>query len=340
MGTALAADRLIRCNAGAKKYHKRGDTGRLVDEVNGRSVPLGPPRVPDWLIPGPIRPPLPQTGADLAREVTEKKLIEYAEFADALVGEGDYERAITEYKRVAFLANSSVVDAWSKSRIGQSYYEGGKWEEAASSFMAAAKDSPTMTDRRNACFRAAASYFNAGRYDESSDHLARCVSENPIADSECRQTVHLRFLNGLNAFASGEWLGSAGEFNELAASCPDWKYRNRAYYLEAMCEDGSDLPMKHPNLAAGMSAVIPGSGQVYTGRVYDGFRHLVFNGLLIYSVYQLFKNEYYAGGYLLAGVTLPFYVGNIVGAKRAAEGRNATTRARFVSQSIAEAGQR
>jgi len=229
--------------------------------------------------------------------------------------------------------------------------------------MLAAKDALTKKDRNTACFMAAASYFNAGRYQESADCLTRCVSENLVGDHasdeqgagrttgnasvgvsgsdlKCGETVHLRFLDGLNTFASGEWMKSAGQFNELAAACPVWEYQNRAYYLEAKCADGPDLPMKHPNLAAVMSAVIPGSGQMYSGRVYDGFRHLVINGLLIYSVYQLFKNDYYAGGYLLAGFTLPFYVGNVVGAKRAAEQRNATTRTRFVSQSIAEAGQK
>jgi putative membrane protein insertion efficiency factor len=362
MGTALAADRLVRCNGGAKSYHQRGGSGQLVDGVDGQSMPVGPPKVPVWLIPQPVRPPLPRTGNSLSPGVTDQRLLEYADFADALVEKGDYERAITEYKRVAFLANSSAVNTWSTLRIGQSYYDEGRWDASASTFISAAENASTKTTRNTACFLAAAAHFNAGLYGESTDCLTRCVSANPVGDeaseetsagqstsnastgvsgagSECSETVHLYFLEGLNSFASGEWTRSAGQFNELAASCPGWEFRNRAYYLAAKCEDGSDLPMKHPNLAAVMSAVIPGSGQMYSGRVYDGFRHLVFNGLLIYSVYQLFKNDYYAGGYLLAGFTLPFYVGNIVGAKRASKQRNATTRTRFVSQSIAEAGQ-
>ncbi|MEJ2722763.1 MAG: membrane protein insertion efficiency factor YidD, partial [bacterium] len=324
MGAALATDRLIRCNTGAKQHYQRGDSGRLVDEVDGRSMRLAPPRVPEWLLPRPARPPLPQPAAGLSAGITTAQLAEYADFADALADEGDYERAITEYKRVAFLANSSAVDAWSRLRIGRSYYDAGRWAESAAAFLMTADHASTAEIRRTACFMAAASHFNASRYKDSAGCLRRCGSASSVHENssgeqtgwlatdntsaaadgpapDCLATARLRFLGGLTAFAAGEWTASAARFDDLAV-------------------------------------VVPGSGQMYSGRVFDGFRHLVFDGLLIYSVYQLFKNEYYAGGYLLAGFTLPFYVGNIVGARRASEQRNATTRAGFVSQCIAEAG--
>jgi TM2 domain-containing membrane protein YozV len=94
--------------------------------------------------------------------------------------------------------------------------------------------------------------------------------------------------------------------------------------------------MKHPNLAAGLSAVLPGSGQAYAGRAYDGFRHLVFEGLLIFTIYQLADDDLWGATYLVAGITLPFYVGNIVGAKRSAEHHNASSRAKYVSESLEE----
>jgi hypothetical protein len=75
---------------------------------------------------------------------------------------------------------------------------------------------------------------------------------------------------------------------------------------------------------------------VYAGRTRDGLRYLVFDGLLVYTVYWLFSEENYTGGYLLAGFTLPFYAGNIVGARRSAEIYNDSRRLERVSQWIDE----
>jgi hypothetical protein len=54
----------------------------------------------------------------------------------------------------------------------------------------------------------------------------------------------------------------------------------------------------------------------------------------------LIRDENYAAGYLLAGFTLPFYVGNIVGANNSARHYNIARRYEFVSSSINEAGKK
>jgi hypothetical protein len=84
-----------------------------------------------------------------------------------------------------------------------------------------------------------------------------------------------------------------------------------------------------------MSAVLPGSGQVYCGRYYDGFRHFVFNGLLISIVYGLVRDESYPGAYLVAGLALPFYLGNVTGAKKAAVWSNAARCNAYLRDSVA-----
>ncbi len=209
---------------------------------------------------------------------------------------------------------------------------------------------------------AAASHFNAGDY-ENAGRILDLPSFGNAADQSTlddepdgeavtpyhtdRQAGHARqgvdkenveLLKGLCSLAMGDRQGSTERFREIAEDYPDSPNRNRALFLRWKAEESAKLPTKHPKLAAGLSAVVPGSGQIYTGRTYDGFRHFVFDGLLVYSVYRLLKDENYAGGYLLAGITLPFYLGNIVGAKQSAESYNASNRSAYVSQVIAEAG--
>jgi putative component of membrane protein insertase Oxa1/YidC/SpoIIIJ protein YidD len=80
--------------------------------------------------------------------------------------------------------------------------------------------------------------------------------------------------------------------------------------------------VKSPFLAGLMSAIIPGTGYLYAGRLKEGLSALIINGLLGAGIYSLFKNNNTGSGILTAMVTIPFYFGNIVGAANAAEDLN------------------
>lgn len=358
MGAALIADRLVRCNAGATHYHEAGADGRLLDPADGPPVVRSRPEVPPWLLPLAAVPPFPVQAVEAQpldlnwrRRKTAEGLLEYAAFADALAIEGDCWRAETEYKRVAFLAEAGEVDRWALMKTGSCYYRWKQWTQSAASFEGAVEVSSSVTDRNVARFMAAASYFNEGRYAESAAVLRACtptgISEAPwppaedeVPDRGYKLDERIELLGGLCSMASGDWGEAALHFDSAVFSYPDSPNHNQAQFMAWKSQEGeSRAPQKHPALAASFS-VVPGMGQLYAGRYFDGFRHLLVDGLLMVSVYQLFKSENYAAGYLLAGFTLPFYVGNIIGARDAAESYNATRRAEYVSDVIDEAGSR
>jgi putative membrane protein insertion efficiency factor len=362
-GTVLTADRLVRCNSSAVHYYTRGSGGRLTDPVDGPPAVRQSPEVPRWLLPVPSDPPFPiraveaqPLSLDLMHRKSVSDLMEYAAFADALTKQGDCARAETEYKRVAFLANAGEVGRWALIKTGNCYYRWKRWGESTRSFGEAASLSTTDADKNVAYFMAAASYFNDGKYEESSKILERCAFGGREVPGQ-RDAVHdpdpqdagggaqeigaekVQLLSGLCLMVSGDWEASKGRFANIVTDYPNSPNRNQALYLQWKAEEGAaTVPQKHPNLAAGLSVVIPGLGQTYSGRYFDGFRHFVIDGLLIITVYQLFKEEHYAAGYLVAGFTLPFYIGNVVGAKRSAESYNASKRAEYVSQVIEGAG--
>lgn len=341
IGAALAADRLMRCNPRARGWYERDRRGDLVDPPAGSTTAEDKPLVPAWLLFSIVTPPVPDS------------LREYAEFANALEDQGDCWRAATEYKRIAFLGRSPALEFWTKMRIGACYFRTEEWEEAAAEFTRAAADAPDPQARNAAWYVAAASSFNRGRYNDcrrilleapfdwsAAGAVAGQAAPDPEAQDYLSEYARITrekwlILSGLCTMGMGDWDGAGARFQESADGMADSPDRRRVAVLAERAGGGSGVREKHPALAGAMSAVVPGAGQVYCGRYYDGFRHLMFNGLLIGAVYQLAKEESYTGAYLVAGLELPFYLGNVIGAKRAAESTNTARRLRYLRDTIA-----
>jgi len=331
-GSVLAADRLVRCHSDAGVYYNKDTNGHWVDPANGPHGALSPPRVPSWL--------LPERGSlsRLKGVVLSNRQAEYAAFADELSEEGDCWRAATEYKRVAFLSKSHDLKPWSHMMTGNCHFYWSEWNDAGIEYLNASEVSQNRSWKNAATFMAAASDFNIGQYGRCKDLLSLCVFESK-SDTELFVDIEqAQFLRGLCSLSMGNWEDGVERFEAIAQAYPDSPYRNKALYLSQKAELGVDLSSKNATMAGVFSALLPGSGQVYSGRTRDGIRHFIFNGLLIYSVYSLMKGENYAAGILLGGFTLPFYIGNIVGAKNSAEHYNDARRYEFVSKSINEAG--
>ena len=79
------------------------------------------------------------------------------------------------------------------------------------------------------------------------------------------------------------------------------------------------LPQKSKTLAAILSAILPGSGYLYSGHVGDGITAFLINALWIAGVVTGIHAEYYAVAGIVAGVGVPFYLGNIYGSANAAK---------------------
>jgi TM2 domain-containing membrane protein YozV len=73
------------------------------------------------------------------------------------------------------------------------------------------------------------------------------------------------------------------------------------------------LKKKNPVIAGVLSAVIPGSGKIYTGKYSDGVISLLLIGLFGYLAYDNFAANHNFRGWLFAGLSSFFYAGNIYG---------------------------
>ncbi len=65
--------------------------------------------------------------------------------------------------------------------------------------------------------------------------------------------------------------------------------------------------------------LVPGTGYMYCGNYKEGLSALLVNGLLGASIYSLFKNDNVPSGILVSAISVPFYLGNIVGSANSAK---------------------
>jgi TM2 domain-containing membrane protein YozV len=72
-----------------------------------------------------------------------------------------------------------------------------------------------------------------------------------------------------------------------------------------------------------MSAIIPGSGKIYTGQYGDGITAFLVTGALVYLSWANFDAHHQFRGWLFSGLAAMFYGGNIYGSAASAQLFNA-----------------
>ena len=90
-------------------------------------------------------------------------------------------------------------------------------------------------------------------------------------------------------------------------------------------------PNKNIAIAAIMSALIPGSGKIYTGEIGDGIIAAMTTGLCAYLAYDNFKAKHNFRGWLFSGLSVFFYAGDIYGSAASAQIYNAGIQFDFVN---------
>jgi hypothetical protein len=91
-----------------------------------------------------------------------------------------------------------------------------------------------------------------------------------------------------------------------------------------LTERAENVRFKSPFLAAGLSAVIPGTGKFYTKNWSDGIFSLLFVASNAWQAYRGFNRDGIksAYGWVFSGLTASFYIGNIFGSVKAVKRYN------------------
>lgn len=230
------------------------------------------------------------------------------QFADSLFREEDYYRAITEYKRFLFLYPKHPKSDETKFLIGFSYFKGEKWDAALRYFSAFSEKQTRFSDMAE--FLIGQTHFLANRHPIARAQWQEFLEKYP--KSQFADAAH--YQRGWSFFLEEELEKSKEAFKKVTAIVSPIASKEHAGKMIEEIDRWGDHPSRSPLLAGIMSAILPGSGQWYTGRFWDGFSALILNGIFIYGIYASFDAELYAASGILAFFGTGFYGGNIFSA--------------------------
>jgi tetratricopeptide (TPR) repeat protein len=247
---------------------------------------------------------------------------------DAFMEEGEFYRAITEYKKLLILFPDSEQADYALFKIGMAYYQGEEYEssvQSLSTLRANYKESKHLAQAR---YLQGISYWKLKQLEqagETFDSLAKDYPQSPFAPL----SLVAASLVALDEENTAE---SRSRLEQLISRYPDDSAARNAIRAAPLISRYENLPQKSKALASVLSAVIPGTGYVYAGRYGDGITAFFINGLWIAGAVTGIQAEYYAISGVLAGVGLPFYLGNIYGSANAAKKWNLEVKRSLLDQ--------
>jgi putative component of membrane protein insertase Oxa1/YidC/SpoIIIJ protein YidD len=313
LGTAMGADRLLRCHQLAWSYvdlHYFGlSHDRISDPVANHHCcndPAEPASSPS--LPGVEPDRVPAGGTRGAVPVAD------LDFAAHLYNTGDYRRAADEYERVRFAVPDTSTRQFAALMAGEALLKAGLPSRARVSFLRAELH-PDL-----AGYGEARAWFAEQDYERS-----RAVLSG-IPSRELGREVLA--LEGWSLFRERRFPEAAATFARL----PGDTVLGTLSVL-----DGSDLSRRSRTLGTILSAVLPGSGQVYSGRVADGIYSLLAvagSGFLTwwFADDPARRDQTRIKVSVFGALTALFYAGNVYGANIAARDYNRLEERRYLSR--------
>ena len=257
----------------------------------------------------------------------EEKMIVLTEdvqlkLADAFMAEGEYYRAVTEYKKFLILFPDAARADYALFNMGEAYYKGEEYASAARTFGSLQEKYPGSNDAVQAGFLEGFSYWKLKQYEKARamfDAVAGTHSESEYAPRALAASS-LVALDEDNAAASRQGL------ERFVDRYPEHSALSNVKEAMTLIDEYQELPQKSPVLAGVMSAIIPGSGYMYAGHYGDGITAFLINGLFIAGTITGINQENYPVAAVVGGIGLPFYFGNIYGSANAARKWNREAR--------------
>ena len=246
--------------------------------------------------------PLSRMGSALSEEILA--------LADDLMEEGNYNEAITEYKRFAFFNPENERVGYALFRMGLAHRAERNWQAAIDAFSGSisATEKPEIADERRIIL--ATTLIASGNYS-----LAR-LKLLDVTELSKNPSLHIRslYFDGVASLYMFDW-DSAGEtFRRFYSEHPGGRMTERAGQVDAILIRARKS-YKSEGLAGFFSTIIPGLGQIYAGNWRSGLNALLLNSVTIGFLANRIHKEDYKNAALVSSIALRYYMGNIYNAR-------------------------
>ena len=217
----------------------------------------------------------------LAAEGQGGDAIKQFTFAESLFNEGDYYRAITEYKRFIFFYPGNDIVEKSAFRIAESYYKAKRWTEAVDAFNAFSIKYPTSNMAIEALYLKGMAEKELKRHEKALSTFQEIIvkaKSKEYGDKAIYQSALILLEMGDYRKAK-QTFSLVPEGSALASS---------AHIMTTGLERMDEIPQKSPTTAGTLAAILPGAGHLYTERYRDAFVDFLLNGAFILAAVELF----------------------------------------------------
>jgi tetratricopeptide (TPR) repeat protein len=241
---------------------------------------------------------------------------------DAFLDEGEYYRAITEYKKFRILFPGSSKEDYALFRTGIASYLGEEYADAVRVFALLRESRPNSGYVDPSLFFEGLGRWKRKDYPGAAESFETLMRREPPSPFAARAHAAKALLE----VDRGDIAAARGALEGFLAAYPGHPGEARVREALPLLREYEDLPEKSELLAGILSAILPGSGYVYAGRYGDGLTAFLLNGLFIAGTVTAVQNGWYPAAGLTGGIGLPFYLGNIYGSANAARRWNVAVR--------------
>lgn len=245
--------------------------------------------------------------------------------ADDFFKEGDYYRAVTEYKRFLFFFPQRGRIEEALSRIAKSYFNGKKWDETVSACDEWLKKFPASSRANEAYLLKGLALSEKRELSQARFFFQKARESSPgaaLADEA-------QFQIGRTYVKEERWREAAEEFRKIDRTA---KWYPKGEYWAKGLDRMDQVPHKSPAAAGILAAVLPGAGHAYTERYRDAAIAFLLNGAFIWGMIESFQHNNNVVGGILTFFELGWYSGNIYSAVASAHKYNKKEQQQYLDE--------
>lgn len=247
--------------------------------------------------------------AEVAAEVAPAGTTDLLRFADHLFLDGDWYRAVSEYRRYLWAVKGRGADAERAAMaIGEALARGDQLDAAGRQLDGVAQRAGRLELRHEALFAAGRAYLLDGRPELAKPRF-RLLVEDGAALPQLK--LQSKWLLAWGHFDAGELEQARAYFQDLA----DQKgaHADEAAAIVKALDARDSVELKDP-LLAGVLSLVPGFGHFYLGQWGVGTTSLVWNGVFIFAAVSAWLSGDWGVAAVLTIFELGWYSGGIFGA--------------------------